>query len=44
MSDKEQLLKELDPLIKAIDTFKRGNFLQPTSALFDAVLDRKSVV
>lgn len=39
MNEKELLLKELDPLIKAIDTFKRGNFLQPTSALFDTVLN-----
>ncbi len=39
MGEKELLLKELEPLIKTIDAFKCGNFLQPTSALFDAVLN-----
>lgn len=36
--DKEALLDQLTPLIAAIESFKCGNFLQPTSALFDTVL------
>jgi len=36
--DKEVLLEQLSPLISSIDTFKEGNFLQPNSTLFDAVL------
>jgi len=36
--DKEVLLEQLAPLISSIDTFKEGNFLQPNSTLFDAVL------
>lgn len=36
--DKEVLLEQIVPLISSIDTFKEGNFLQPTSALFTDVL------
>jgi hypothetical protein len=38
IGDKEKLLKDLVPLTKAIEVFERGNPLQPTSALFNAVL------
>lgn len=38
VSDKEKLLKDLELLTKAVETFKKGNPLQPTSALFNTVL------
>lgn len=38
-NEKDILLCDLEPLVEAITEFKRGSFLQPTSSLFDKVVD-----